>query len=501
MTREDIKVCCKKISPGYNEYSECDFADNVQTLAFIDTSQGQNGSRGIVFSTNHMMMNTDGTLRIIFYTNITDVRIIESFEDAFADELDIVCGNEEFRISNCSLNKTELKVLLDELCDGGLRGEGPARITLPPPKPPANTIAVTAAPSSPAVSVSAENAADLLRKAPPGIPLREVSHSEPSADDTKQQAKRSENDVQQNKERDKLTEKPQDSVQPNEEQPDDEDIIFESDTPVIFESVINRKNIFQKPAEAPQKPSAPPEDLDDFDDFNDPEERLKIQNMTPEETMSFLAQSLSEINAPVSSEPEPKPELRSEPKPEPKLILERKPAAEQKPVPVPTPEPVQRVKEASPANIKDYNPPQEAVQKPKGLTVEPVWGDIYIKASRNLRELCESNRLSMKQIETELHDKLLDSTKAFAEITADESRVPKVLIPKITELKAAAQNFDQYFQLGEDIAVRAMFFMLYQMLSYSDRIVETPETKEGLNDFFRRFGPAGIMLSMLDMRV
>ena len=143
----------------------------------------------------------------------------------------------------------------------------------------------------------------------------------------------------------------------------------------------------------------------------------------------------------------------------------------------------------------------EPPPKTDKLTVEPIWGDIYIKASRNLRELCESSRLSMKQIEDELNDKLLDSTRAFAEITADESKVPKVLIPKITELKAAAQNFDQYFQLGEDIAARAMFFMLYQMLSYSDRIVETPETKEGLNDFFRRFGPAGIMLSMLDMRV
>ncbi len=46
-----------------------------------------------------------------------------------------------------------------------------------------------------------------------------------------------------------------------------------------------------------------------------------------------------------------------------------------------------------------------------------------------------------------------------------------------------------------------MFFMMYQMLSYSDRIVEAPETKERLNYFFKRYGPSGIMLSMLDMRV
>ena len=152
--------------------------------------------------------------------------------------------------------------------------------------------------------------------------------------------------------------------------------------------------------------------------------------------------------------------------------------------------------------LSDFSTPApEEEPDPNALTVEPIWGDIYIKASRNLRELCESGRLTMEQIETELQDKLLDSARAFAEVTGDGAKVPKVLIPKITELKAAAYNFDQYFQMGEDIAVRSMFFMLYQMLSYADRIAETPETKERLNDFFRRFGPAGITLSMLDMRV
>ena len=514
MTREDIKACCKKISPGYDEDSVCDFADNVQTLGFIDTSQGQNGSRGIVFSTNHMMLNTDGTLRIIFYRNITDVRIIESFEDTFSDELEIVCGGEEFRVCNCSLNKTELKSLLDKLCGGRIHGEETARIVPLPPKPSSTAIADTAASSEPAPQTpdisKEESAAVLPMKAPPlEIPLHETKQNEQSGNDVVQprEGKQNEpvrNDVTQREDRQSepvrneaaprevrqsgsvRNEIPRREDRQNEslkneipqrddrqaEQPgskplradNDEDIIIERDIPVIFETVINRKSINQKPNDPPAKD----------DDLDNTEERLKIQNMTTEETMSFLAQSLSEINAPVFDEPEPEP----------------------------VPEPVQRVKEPSPATIKDYNPPMPDVsQKPKGLTVEPVWGDIYIKASRNLRELCESSRLSMKQIEAELNDKLLESAKAFAEITADESRVPKVLIPKITELKAAAQNFDQYFQLGEDIAVRAMFFMLYQMLSYADRIVETPETKEGLNDFFRRFGPAGIMLSMLDMRV
>ena len=106
----------------------------------------------------------------------------------------------------------------------------------------------------------------------------------------------------------------------------------------------------------------------------------------------------------------------------------------------------------------------------------------------------------MNVIENELREKLLDSANAFAKIIADEQKVPKTLIPKIAELKNAAENFDEYFAYGEDVGVRVMFFMLYQMLSYADRIAENPDTKEPLNDFFRRFGTAGITLSMLDVR-
>lgn len=467
MTREDIKACCRKISPGYREDSVCDFADNVQTLGFIDTSQGQNGSRGIVFSTNHVMLNLDGALRIIFYRNINCVRIIDSYEDAYADELEIISAGEEFRVSNCSLNKAELKSLLDKLCDGGLRGEGSARITPPPPKPPSTAIAVTVKPEPAKTAAPVESHDKQMNESPKReaqpltepqnrvIPPRDVYRSEPRREIPPRNEPHSE------------PPKPEPLRVDNAD-----DIIFESDTPVIFETVIDRDR-----GSNPNSLSA----NNDLNDLSNTEERIKIQNMTAEETMSFLAQSLSEINAPIN-EPEPPRNI-----PEPVMNNPAPPAEAPRG-----------------GSLKDYSAMSaipEPPPKTDRLTVEPIWGDIYIKASRNLRELCESSRLSMKQIEDELNDKLLDSTRAFAEITADESKVPKVLIPKITELKAAAQNFDQYFQLGEDIAARAMFFMLYQMLSYADRIVETPETKERLNDFFRRFGPAGITLSMLDMRV
>ena len=78
---------------------------------------------------------------------------------------------------------------------------------------------------------------------------------------------------------------------------------------------------------------------------------------------------------------------------------------------------------------------------------------------------------------------------------------PQPLAGRIEELRTASGSMDRYFALGEDVAARVMFFMLYQMLSYSDRLRELPETKERLNDFFRRWGAAGITLSMLDMRI
>ena len=192
--------------------------------------------------------------------------------------------------------------------------------------------------------------------------------------------------------------------------------------------------------------------------------------MSREETLDFLSKALSEINdEPVFREP---PEIVV--KPDTTALLIR--------------------------DFVEKLPEEKAPEKSGGLSKEPVWGDIYIKASRSLRELCESGKLSMDVIENELREKLLDSAKAFSEIVADKQKVPKTLIPKIAELKNAAGNFDEYFAYGEDVGVRVMFFMLYQMLSYADRIAENPDTKERLNDFFRRFGTAGITLSMLDVR-
>lgn len=239
------------------------------------------------------------------------------------------------------------------------------------------------------------------------------------------------------------------------------------------------------------------EDIPMYEDFeSETSERIRIQNMSPEETMQYLAQSLNEINAPTEFSRtffEENDSLSSELSQSPEnATVNNSDAANA----------AQSVLNGQQLLAQALNSEtHDEKKKYETLTKEPVWGDIYIKASRNLRELCEEGKLTMEQIETELSSRLLEAAEQFMQVTKDKSRIPKVLIPKITELKVAAGNFEPYFQAGEDIAVRAMFFMLYQMLSYADRIAETPETKENLNDFFRRFGAAGIMLSMLDMRV
>ena len=460
MTRENVIARCKKISASYNENSVCRFSDNAKNeaaLGFIDTSQGQNGARGIVFLSSRAILNFDGKPCEIPYRRIQGLQIISSFEDVFADELTVLCGELDVRISDCSLNKSELKSLLEELCEDDKKAREHKRQAEKLAEIIADNLAENSLHTGAPTIISEPIPERVSRKADENIPEKKSEDSEYPYD------------------------------------------ILETGTPVISETVFSEERKHEAVAEPiPEDiPEAVPEKKESwisgdlrtrtetavldkpeppqfsFETVGEDEtaERMKIQNMSPEETISYLAQSFSEINEMGNSAEDEEGEIVS-------------------------------VGSEMLMTLSDFSTPApEEEPDPNALTVEPIWGDIYIKASRNLRELCESGRLTMEQIETELQDKLLDSARAFAEVTGDGAKVPKVLIPKITELKAAAYNFDQYFQMGEDIAVRSMFFMLYQMLSYADRIAETPETKERLNDFFRRFGPAGITLSMLDMRV
>ena len=199
------------------------------------------------------------------------------------------------------------------------------------------------------------------------------------------------------------------------------------------------------------------------------EERLP-EDMTRDEAMSYLLDSISEINSESGEEP-----TREE--------IDRS-----------VDEELDALQETWTKQAQEQSNLKPVVT---GLTEEPDWDDIYIKASRRIRIYCEEGRLTMAEIEAAVKDSMVSAAEVYTKIST-ESEIPAVLLDRIGTLKYASDNLTQYFSLGEDIAARVMFFMLYQMLSYADRISELPETKERLNDFFRRFGSAGMALSLLD---
>lgn len=499
MLSESIDRRLKKICPAAESVdgAGCAFAPSG-ALGFIDTSGTRSGSRGIAFFDDRMFVNTDGTVCEVAYKNIGSTHIISSFEDSFADELSVVGNDLSLRISDYSLDKFELKRLLDELCRESeqsserreaqaekyaervakkLADEAPAGHS----SPITETVpaAVRAVRDEPPVSESerpfiAETVIDIPETraplpegyAPAPIPEEKIdwlsgTYSKPTSAGIF----------------DTIGELPEESA-PEAPSPK---------TPEIMNGVVDRAPIIGTPSskptehspETPEQEKATPEKNTAAQEPSESKIREQLENMPREEIMRFLSDTLNEINTPFFEQTdEPRSDYGTVKQTVPDIPAEGETSSE-----------------AASA------PPEAPPSKWAKLTEEPIWGDIYIKASRNLRELCESGKLSMEQMEAELKEHLLAAAEAFERITDNESKVPKKMIPKITELKAAAENFDQYFNYGEDIAVRAMFFMLYQMLTYADRIAETPETKDNLNDFFRRFGPAGITLSMLDMRV
>lgn len=438
MTREEFNSLCQNCC-SRKSISECLFADAEE--GFIDTSAESDGSRGIAFSKRKMMVNFDGTIKIVAYKKIRSIHIIGSLEGAFADELEISGEHSRLRITDFSLNKHILKQIIEGLREG---------LTEP---------------------ITENN-----------------DTKEPPAAEEKSLVSEEKNEVVEKADFDDKS----DNIPENAQNiPENDGILHEYEDKIEWLSsapdITHDEKIEWLSSMAAEK-SEPVIPETDFTDES--EMREQIGQMSREETLGFLSKTLGEINggAPVYEES----------------------AADDKPF-FPTTQTAVIPENALPPKpiiekIAAQNPPAErspasAAARDNGeLSKEPIWGDIYIKASKSLRELCENGRLSMDIIEKELRERLLDSAKSFADIVKDEQKIPKTLVPKIAELKNAADHFDEYFSHGEDVGVRVMFFMLFQMLCYSDRIAENPETKERLNDFFRRFGTAGITLSMLDAR-
>ena len=517
MLRENIIAQCHRISPdAYSEKSVCAFVRSEGIVGFIDTSAARDGSRGIAFLGDRMFVNTDGVPREIEYGKILATHIISSFEDSFADELSVSSkGAGELRISDYSLDKSELKKLLDGLCrEREQVGEHNTELAERYAEIIAQTLSEKAQNrdaerlekaareiAKPAVieehPVIEELASEpVIREETPPVIIETVveipEERSPLPKDYEPMAIPEEKidwisgsgGVRASSEANANTKEQPEAPKSEKTKDDAPKEEVRPKLPEVINGVIDRTPIIgiSKPADdKAESISEKPEDKKPEQPQNaepmpsESEVRARIENMSSDEMMTFLSDTLSEING-----------TESVPDEQTDKVLQTVPNTES----------------AEPLYV---NEAEHAPEKPKSrwekLTVEPIWGDIYIKASQSLRQLCESGKLTMEQMEDELRARLLSAAEAFEQLTGDDSKVPKVMIPKITELKLAADNFDGYFSYGEDIAIRAMFFMLYQMLTYADRIAESPETKDRLNDFFRRFGSAGITLSMLDMRV
>lgn len=224
------------------------------------------------------------------------------------------------------------------------------------------------------------------------------------------------------------------------------------------------------------------------------------EDMTRDEMIAFLKDSIEEINSVTDDidgldglEAISDEELITTPAAQEttQSAHEKQPSAEEISEAVTVPETEETAEQPVPAE------PAVDLSIALGLTIEPDSDDVYIKASRRLREFCVEGRLAMSQIETAVKENMVSTAESYSALTA-ENEIPEAIAQRVDDLKNATDRLAEYFAMGEDIAARVMFFMLYQMLSYSDRIAEQEDTKERINDFFRRYGPAGLALSLID---
>lgn len=478
--RDIVDAYGAQISAGFESGSYAAFAPAEETVGFIATDAS--GARGIAFMCDRLRTDLDGTIRQAEYTGITGLELLDSGEGAYADELVIKTGGEPIRISDFSLEKHRLRALIEELRRAALAMSEDEREAV----------------YSEAMLAAAEH---FSQTAPVFATLPEIEKREAAIPDGYTPAQITEERIDwisgpRARGSDEADKAPVMAAQPAgaheaELQPASAPETAAQPVSAAQESAPTAREVVkeiaremeQAPPEIPQEEAAPiePPVIPEYS-----EEQEDLSEMTHEQTLSYLLSSINEINAPVAGGRS----SQGAPIQQAQLV---------QPV-----EPVQPVQPAftvpaQPQLLPTVAPVQAAPVQPL-LTEEPPSGDIYIKASRKLREFCELGTLTQQGIEAAVKEGLIPAAEAFSEITVQKP-APQPLSERIAELKAASDGIDGYFSLGEDVAARVMFFMLYQMLSYSDRLAELPETKARLNDFFRRWGAAGITLSMLDMRV
>lgn len=400
-----------KLTRGSRDTRYCTFAPPVETVGVIDLSAEGDGSRGIAFLTDRMIVKLGADAQQMYYCNIRVTEILPGYETPFEDELVMTSPTGSIRISDCGLNKFFLRQLINTLCrmsntmKDADRDELEAQLTAEALEyygTPREAAQPQIPPENPAVSIAATAA------------VQEIAAAKKAA----------------------MAAVPGNSIE----------------IPENIQWISGKHDPLPEPSPSP----APVADC--------PDERPDdLEDMTREQTMDYLLSSIAEINSEPDGEPMEEPTEAPRP-------------AQPEPVPTPVPEP----------------------EHSAALTREPDSPDIYIIASRRIRELCEDGRLTMEQVNSAVKEQLVSASEVYSALDANSAALPPLVRKHAAALANAADHLTDYFSLGEDIAARVMFFMLYQMLSYTDRIVQSDETKQRLNYFFVRFGAAGMTLSMLD---
>ena len=415
---DTFKSFGQKITPCPRDTRYCSFAPPEETIGVIDLSTAGDGSRGIAFLTDRLLIELGGGVQRLYYSEIRVMEILPSYETPFEDELLIGSSTHEVRISDCSLNKFFLRQLISNISRISVtmrdsdREELHSRLTQEAFDYYSGSLTVQA-------------------PAPRPEPLPEAAALVQEIAAAKRAA-----------------------------------LLQEQNSIELTEEKINW--LSGKQPDIPtqrETPAPPPEKIPEPVPAGIPDE--DITDMTREQTMSYLLDSIAEINSEQECHDEPQEQSL--------------PAAGPLAEPVPVPE------ESAPPE------PQADI-----LTPEPDSPDIYIQASRRIRELCEDGRLTMDKVNAAVKEQLIPASELYSTLDIQNAALPPAVKTRALKLSEAADRLPEYFRLGEDIAARVMFFMLYQLLSYTDRIVQSDETKQRLNYFFVRFGAAGMILSMLD---
>lgn len=446
----------------------CTFAPPEETAGVIDLSYSGDGSRGIAFLADRLVVKLETDARQVYYRDIRVTEILPSYETPFEDELVISSRGGDIRISDCSLNKFFLRQLISTVCrmSNTMKESDREALSQQLTAEAMEYFAGTAERERVPVPIGAAAAVQeiaaakkaALAEAKPNNPIN-ISEEKIEWLSGKRTERRSSAEQQ---------------------SPADRENSEKAERPGEIERGGQPERPEQRSEQAervePEKLNRPVEPASD-----EPEEPL--EDMTREQTMSYLLDSIAEINSEVPEE-EPAPAVKAEPASPAEVRSVEAAVAAAPAAPV-----IPEVREAA-ENVPVPSAP--------ALTREPDSHDIYIQASRKIRELCEDGRLTMAQVDSAVREQLVGASEIYSGLDPENSALPPAVKKRAAQLEAAADRLTDYFALGEDIAARVMFFMLYQMLSYSDRILQTDESKQRLNYFFVRFGAAGMILSMLD---